>query len=265
MSSNKLRFFLNKHSASNLLTDNSLPEAANSQIRRPGSSLNKPSTLLTQAIINMSSQPSKSLRHSNPTISISSAYKFEPSLSVVDEKSAGDADGSFPHSGLNSSLLEDKTSSTENTSPSLPAIQATKSIAPTEGESPICTISQVEEDTKSVKSEVFFDAEESLPLEIPEQEQESKLIRRRKGRDESNFSLSFLGKTLNSDNTDESDSVSKKRNASRNVSFSQGSRRWSRLRSVTKSTSRFSTIIRKASLKHTSEDIGVEVELRKRR
>ena len=239
---------------------------------------NTSSTLVTQALINTSHQnvssssefqAKGSRRYSDPLRSLSNVHKFEPNLSVLQEISLDEANDAELLSNLKRCSLEKENKSISNqTCLSSLSTQENKSINSIEmkPQTLISSCSEAEEDIKSVNSEIFHDAEEDLLNdETVENENELKILRRRCGRDESNLSRPVLDRALDNEHTDEPDNVSKKKHTTRTVSFSKSSRRWSQLRSVNKSNSRFSRISRKLSISGAKDGLEEEVELRRKR
>ena len=275
---NEINFFF---SDSNRLVDTHVPETATiqraSEITNNGKGQeceqSTTSTLSTQALINtsphdvqFSERQSKGLRHSDPLRPSSNINKFEPNLSVLPETS-------FDETNENLLLSNSKQGSVESENKYIHnqkclSDQENNLLIPTQAkhQPSISPCLEAEEEIKSVKSEVFFDAEEELPgAEKVENEREIKHLQRRCGRDESNFSRSLLRKLSQGESTDETDRTSKQKNTLRNVSFSKASRRWSQLRSARKMSLRLSRLSRRQSTLEGTDGSDDNVELRRKR
>ena len=281
-----MRYF----SVSGLLWDTPVPEASKirresttaQRSKRPEGRKSTSSTLVTQAIVSTTNNVSAlelkveplatRSRYSEPLRSLSHVPKFEPNLAVLQETPVDEINDAFILSNSKSGLIEKENKLISN-SKCLSSIEneETKSVKSVQmkNQTLISFCSEAEEDIKSIKSEVFFDAEEELSqLKTTENEIESKplqiKISRRCGRDESSVPVPVLRTEIHNEETDEPDTVSKKKNSRRTVSFSKASRRWSQLRSVNKSNSRFSRISRKLSIFDAKDGSEDEVELRRK-
>ena len=247
---------------------------------------NSSSTLTTQATINShaslpnSESQTKGPRYSGPFRPLSN--KNMPELSVLHENSADEdvIESLLPSMSEANENIENK----ENHSRDLNAL----STSPSQGsiKKDNHEIIEMEEDIKSYassKSEVFYDAQselssvETLTNDILTKNEVSTNLhpplQRRRGRDESNFDVSFYNNVINSkkeiQTSDEKDSATlrKKNKPNRTVSFSNASRRWSQLRSANKISSNFSRKSKRQSSSSTSRDeVDHEgVQLRRKR
>ena len=253
---------------------------------------NDSSSILThQALI--SSSPHKSYsdiqakgpRFSDPLRPISNTSKHGPVLGILEEDSMDESNDALLISNSEIITTENERNSTSDKMiPSSLPIQ--KEIVNETHETMQQTITttpriiEAEEDIRSLrslvssKSEVFYDAKEELSQSMSQEtlgknENDSQDLRRRCGRDESNFDESYYGKTTKhkEDHTDEVDTVIKKKNNRRAVSFSKASRRWSQLRTTNRISSNLSRISkRQSNVSNSKTQIEEEeVQLRRKR
>ena len=241
--------------------------------------LNKASSfpLTTQATVDShpsvpkSDSNSKGPRFSGPFRPISGKNVAE--LSILHENS-GDEDAN--ESLLPSpSEIDQNTENKENHSCDLNLL----STSPSQGEirKQNHETIEMEEDIKSYassKSEVFYDAQSSLgsvDTITNEVIDSHPPLERTRGRNESNFDVSFYNKVINTKKeaqiTVEQDMNSKKKSTRRTVSFSNASKRWTQLRSANRISSNFSRISkRQSSISNPRDEVDHEgVELRRNR